>query len=130
MTIDDAVKLWVGRDFSRISTSLIKKAFKDNFEELELLSSEYPELDYPACWGWMFHPECSIDELWIKNNITTVEECGFLVYDSKETGILLGIDNMGYSFFDKHWKPLYKAIGLEWHLIESQSENKKVKLKK
>jgi hypothetical protein len=30
-----------------IPTELIKKAFKDNFEELELLSKEYPELDYP-----------------------------------------------------------------------------------
>ena len=48
MNIDDAVKLWSERDFSNIPTSLIKKAFKDNFEELKLLSSKYPELDYPA----------------------------------------------------------------------------------
>jgi hypothetical protein len=115
MDIDDAVKLWSERDFSNIPTELIKKAFKDNFEELELLSSKYPELDYPACWGWMFHPECSFDEEWIRKHISEVEECGFLVYDSDETGILLGVDGCGYNFYDEHWKPLYKIRGLSWH---------------
>lgn len=43
MSLDEAVKLWVERDFSNISTGLIKKAFKDNYDELELLSSEYPQ---------------------------------------------------------------------------------------
>jgi hypothetical protein len=98
MTLEEAVKLWVDRDFSNIPTMLIKKAFKDNFEELELLSSEYPELDYPAGWGWMFHPECRLDEEWIRENVNEVEECGFIVYDSDETGILLGVDGCGYDF--------------------------------
>ena len=115
MNIDDAVKLWVDRDFSNIPTALIKKAFNNNFEELELLSNKSPELDYPACWGWMFHPECSLDEEWIRCNIDEVEECGFLVYDSDETGILLAVDGCGYSFYDEHWKPLYIARGLQWH---------------
>jgi hypothetical protein len=56
MTLEEAVKLWVNRDFNNIPTELIKRAFKDNFEELELLTSEYPELDWPAGWGWLFHP--------------------------------------------------------------------------
>ena len=115
MNIDEAVKLWVERDFSNIPTELIKKAFKDNFEELELLSSKYPELDYPAGWGWMFHPGCSFDEEWIRNHIREVEECGFLVYDSDETGILLGVDGMGYDFYEDHWKPLYVIRNLHWH---------------
>ena len=38
MTLDDAVKLWVNRDYSNIPTELVKKAFKDNYDELELLS--------------------------------------------------------------------------------------------
>ena len=115
MTLNEAVKLWVDRDFSSIPTELIKRAFKDNFEELELLSNEYPELDFPACWGWMFHPECSVDEEWIRKNIEDVEECGFLIYDSDETGILLGIDGAGYDFYSSHWIPLYKKRGLKGH---------------
>jgi hypothetical protein len=115
MTLEEAVKLWVRRDFSNIPTELIKRAFKDNYEELELLSSEFPTLDFPAGWGWMFHPECSLDEEWIKENIRKVQRCGFLVYDSEETGILLGVDGCGYDFYSSHWIPLYKARGLRWH---------------
>lgn len=115
MTLDEAVKLWVNRDFSNIPTELVKKAFKDNYEELELLSSEYPELDYPAGWGTMFHPEWSLDEKWIREHIKEVEKCGFLIYDSDETGILLGVDGCGYDFFSEHWTPLYRRRGLLWH---------------
>lgn len=122
MTIDEAVRLWVNRDFSNIPTELIKKAFLENPEELELLSSEYPELDYPAGWGTMFHPEFSLDEEWIREHIEEVEQCGFLVYDSDETGILLGVDGAGYSFFDAHWTPLYKKRGLHWHQEETAAE--------
>jgi hypothetical protein len=120
MTLEEAVKLWVGRDFSSIPTELIKKAYRDNPEELELLSSEYPELDYPSGWGYMFHPENSLDEEWIRENISIVEECGFLIYDTEETGILLGIDGCGYSFYENHWTPLYKARDLHWHTEEKE----------
>ena len=121
MTLDDAVKLWVNRDYSNIPTELVKKAFKDNYDELELLSSQYPELDYPAGWGTMFHPEWSLDEEWIREHVKEVEDCGFLVYDSDETGILLGVDGCGYSFYDEHWTPLYKIRGLQWHEEKSKA---------
>jgi hypothetical protein len=55
----------------------------------------------------MFHPECLLDEEWITDNIEKVEECGFLVYYSEETGILLGVDGAGYDFYSNHWIPLY-----------------------
>ena len=115
MSIDEAVRKWVDRDFSSIPTSLIIKAYKNDYEELELLSNEYPVYAYPCAHGWMFHPENSLDEKWIKENIETVEKCGFLIYESEEAGILLGVDGGGYCFWDEHWKPLYKAVGFKWH---------------
>jgi hypothetical protein len=115
MTLEEACNLWLQKDFSLIPTSLIKKAFKDCPEELELLSSEYPSLDFPAGWGWLFHPDFSIDEEWIRENVESVEKCGFLVYDSEETGILLGVDGIGYDFVSEHFQPLYIARRLEWH---------------
>ena len=120
LTLEQAVKLWINRDFSAIPTLLIKRAYKDNPEELELLSSDYPELDYPSGWGYLFHPECSLDEQWIRENISIVQDCGILVYDTEETGILLGIDGCGYSFWESHWIPLYKARGLSWHSEEEE----------
>ncbi len=113
----EATKLWVQREFANIPTPLVKRAFRDNFEELELLSENYPELDYPCGWGWMFHPENRLDEEWILEHIQEVEACGFLVYDSDETGILLGVDGCGYDFYEHHWLPLYKRRGLEWHEV-------------
>ena len=98
MTLEEAVRLWVNKEFSFIPTGLVLKAYKDNPEELELLSSEYPEYAYPCAHGWMFHPDFSIDEDWIRENIEEVEECGFLVYDSEEAGILLALDSGGYDF--------------------------------
>jgi hypothetical protein len=115
MTLKEACDLWINRDFSMIPTGLIKKAFKDCPEELELLSSEDPTLDNPAAWGWMWHPDCSLDEIWIRENVDLVERCGFLIYDSEETGILLGVDGCGYSFEEEHFQPLYKMRGLRWH---------------
>ena len=118
MTLEEAVRLWTSRDFSAIPTELIKKAYKENPEELELLSSTWPELDFPAGWGYMFRPDNSLDEQWIRDNIDIVESIGFLVYDAEETGILLGVDGMGYCFVDAHWTPLYKARQLNWHSEE------------
>lgn len=30
--------------------------------------------------------------------------------------LLLGIDGIGYDFFEAHWRPLYDLLKLEWHL--------------
>jgi hypothetical protein len=118
MNIEEACKKWVGRDFSSIPTQLIKRAYKDDYYDLELLTSEEPVYDYPAAWGWMFHPDDTTDQRWIKENLQDVEDCGFLVYESDECGILLAIDGAGYDFYENHWIPLYKARGLKWHQIE------------
>jgi len=113
MDIYKACKEWV-KDFSLIPTSLIKKAYKNCPEELLLLSSKESEFDYPCGWGWMFKANDMTDERWIRENIEKVEECGFLVYESCECGILLGIDGLGYDFYKAHWIPLYKARGFEF----------------
>lgn len=66
-------------------------------------------------WGWLWNPNESIDECWIKENLQIVADCGFRVYESDEVGILLGIDGAGYDFYEAHWIPLYKVRGLQWH---------------
>jgi hypothetical protein len=115
MTIEEACRLWVERDFSSIPISIILKAYKDDPEELELLSSEYPVYAYPAAHGWMFFPENSIDRQWMEDNIDIVEKCGFIAYQSEDFDILLGIDGGGYCFYTDHWIPLYEARKLQWH---------------
>ena len=41
--------------------------------------------------------------------------CGFRIYESEDYGYIFGIDGAGYDFYEAHWIPLYKAIGLKWH---------------
>lgn len=118
MTIEEACELWMRRDFSNVSTELVKRAYRETMEDLELLSSREPELDYPCAWGWMFTPDDECDEEWILENIDEVEACGFFVFQSDECGVMLGVDSVGYSYFDTHWLPLYKARGFRWHLTE------------
>lgn len=66
-------------------------------------------------WGtmWAFSDPC--DEHWLENNIRTMADCGFRVYESEDYGWLFGIDGAGYDFYTAHWIPLYKARGLQWH---------------
>lgn len=67
-------------------------------------------------WATMFSPLNGLDSSWIEENLHLVSSLGFRIYEDQETGdIYLGIDGMGYSFYEAHWIPLYKARGLKWH---------------
>lgn len=71
--------------------------------------------DWLPMWGTLWTLE-GIDERWVQNNLTTVSECGFRIYEDEESGtIYLGIDGAGYNFYDGHWMSLYEARGLQWH---------------
>jgi len=122
MTLDEAVKKFA-KDFSSIPTELIKKAYKDDPENLVCLNSEeYFEEHYleyfPAIWGWMFKADDWTDEEWIRKNVKAVEEIGFIIYECEYCGILLGMNSCGHDFYEAYWKPLYLKRGLEWHLGE------------
>jgi hypothetical protein len=131
MTIKEACQQWINRDFSNIPTSLIIKSYKDNPYELECLNSEkflndrydYGQpYDWPCIWGTCFHPDFSLDEEWIRDNVEEVEKCGLLIYESDEIGIILAVDGAGYDFYSDHWIPLYKKRGLQWHSEKEEVE--------
>lgn len=83
-------------------------------------SDIYKEQDELPMWGWFWTFNNSLDEDWVRENLVTVAECGFRIYEYQDTGtIYLGIDGAGYNFYDAHWIPLYKARGLQWHSISA-----------
>ena len=51
-----------------------------------------------------------------------MSRCGFRIYESEEFGYFFGIDGAGYSFYDEHWVPLYRARGLHWHDPATEKE--------
>lgn len=88
------------------------------FAHLSDLEIEF--YDRLPMWGamWQFGDPC--DEHWIEEeeNRKKMSGCGFRIYHHEEWGYFFGIDGAGYSFYEAHWIPLYKARGLEWHHTE------------
>lgn len=76
-------------------------------------------------WGtlWSFGDGC--DDYWLSDcdGIRKMSQCGFRIYEHEEYGYFFGIDGAGYSFYDEHWIPLYKARGLEWHDPETEKKD-------
>ena len=68
-------------------------------------------------WGTLWTFGSQFDEDWARGNLEVMAGCGFRIYEIDE-GIIFGIDGAGYSFYDEHWIPLYKARGLQWHETE------------
>lgn len=83
--------------------------------QLEDLSVENEE-GLPM-WGtmWAFEDNCDSEWLDDEENLRKMAECGFRIYESEDYGYIFGINGAGYSFYDEHWIPLYKARGLRWH---------------
>lgn len=78
------------------------------------------EVDYDGSlpmWGtmWSFGDPC--DDHWMEkmNGVRIMSECGFRVYLNDDYGYYFGIDGAGYSFYEEHWIPLYRARGIQWH---------------
>jgi len=81
-------------------------------ECIDVYEDEVPKI---PMWGWVFVPNDPRDQRWIKSHAKEVAECGFIVYETDEIGVYLGINGAGYDFFEHHWLPLYRARGLKWH---------------
>lgn len=89
----------------------------DNGDKMELEEDNFEvEKDgYLPMWGtlWAFSDSC--DNWWIGENLQTMADCGFRIYESEDYEYIFGIDGAGYDFYESHWIPLYKARGLQWH---------------
>lgn len=113
-TIEEAARAWV-REFNAIPQSVIIKLCKNNIDDIYELTTPGEYDDFFPMWSTMWSFDCSIDEDWARENIETMQECGFRVYENDDFGIIFGIDGAGYSFYEAHWIPLYNARGLKWH---------------
>ena len=75
-------------------------------------------------WGTMWQFGDSCDDWWLEENLQTMADCGFRIYQhvgEDGWGYFFGIDGAGYDFYEAHWIPLYKARGLQWHKAEEKS---------
>lgn len=100
----------------RLSDGKLVSAEKDDFE--------VRRDDHLPMWGTMWSFGDSCDDWWLEkgDGIRVMSECGFRVYESEEFGYFFGIDGAGYSFYEAHWCPLYRARGLQWHDPATEKE--------
>lgn len=90
-------------------------------EEIEVDIDELHKEDFGdilPMWGTMWTFGSPFDEIWAKENLDKMAECGFRIYEDEDLGIFFGIDGAGYDFYESHWMPLYDAVGLKWHNAE------------
>lgn len=55
-----------------------------------------------------------------KDFLIQLANIGFRIYESEDYGYVIGIDGAGYDFYEAHWIPLYKLLGLHWHDVEEE----------
>ena len=122
----DRISIWSG-DYDGEHGEIVRHVDGDEYT-VQLDNDEYPDpvtvssdefdMEYDGglpMWStmWAFKDRCDI--VWLGNNLQAVADCGFRIYESEDYEYLIGIDGAGYSFYDEHWIPLYKARGLHWH---------------
>ena len=119
-TKKDACWAWVN-GFNAIPIGVVTKLWEysdyTDFYEITPYTDEEIEKIYDTLpmWGTMWSFGESIDEWWLEENLETMKECGFRIYESEDFGYVFGIDGAGYDFYESHWIPLYEARGLRWH---------------
>ena len=82
------------------------------------VDSEYDS--WLPMWGTLWTFEEDLDKDWARKNPEIVAKCGFRIFEDKETKeIYIGIDgdDDDYDFYEAHWIRLYKARGLQWHIV-------------
>lgn len=85
---------------------------------------EVQRLNFLPYWSTMWSFRDSADDRWLSDcdGIRKMTECGFRIFENDEFGYFFGIDGAGYSFYETHWEPLYKARGLRWHDEKTEHE--------
>ena len=116
-------------DEDGVKTDGVKTIIASTIDEINNL--EVQRYEHFPMWGTMWAFESNWDNDWLEENIQTMANCGFRIYESEDYRYIFGIDGAGYDFYEEHWIPLYKAMGLHWHDIENVTMGKiKIKAKR
>ena len=114
-TEESALSRLIGRDFIRHRLQNLEKIFPDYYEYTTTLREDYDE---GIIWNWVYEAESDyIAERIIENEDKIVKKAGVAVIDLSQeisdeydTGVFIGFQGAGYSFYDRHWYPLFKII--------------------
>lgn len=96
---------------------IVRREGKKRGVRIETRDFEVQRDGYLPMWGTLWSFGDSADDYWLEEcgGLQKMADCGFRIYENEDYGYVFGIDGAGYSFFEAHWMPLYKARGLRWH---------------
>ena len=91
-----------------------------NENQIDDARSEIENQQREVMWGTLFEAKDNTIKDWILDDYEKIiTEAGFTIIDLSrenegeyETGVFLGVNGMGYDFYDQHWIPLYKIFGV------------------
>lgn len=83
-------------------------------ERIEIDFDELCCLDSIPMWStlWALYGEPDYSEIAMYN------DCGISVYRTESDDYYIGINGCGYDFYEAHWLPLYRKMGICWHTTE------------
>jgi len=93
---------------------LFDEYFNLHRDQLEDAFFELEEASPVPMWSTIFVPS-GMDQDWFRDNAEAVAGVGFIVYETDEIGVYIGVNGAGYDFYSQHWLPLYRLRGLRWH---------------
>lgn len=88
------------RELNEFPTALIEKSEWDPVDGME------PDL---PMYGYMWNSKDFAVNEFLETHVELLNNLGFRVFRTPETGVLLGIDAWGYDF-SIHWNPLYEVL--------------------
>ena len=119
MTIREAVQEWV-RGFNKVDIDMIRDLWGNGLGDFCEITPDADEYDFdswlPYMGMWTFNDMAEVRWLENEEHLRVMAEYGFRIFDSRY-GYFFGIQGCGYDFYEAHWIPLYKAMGLHWHDI-------------
>ena len=106
------LKRWVETSFDCVPTTLIERAYRFSYEEIEILASPYDCQETPIIpyWGYVYLPSIIYHDKIIENAGIISKKAHFIIYYTEDLGVYLGIHGGGYDFYEKHWLPLYEIL--------------------
>ncbi len=99
-----------------VAAKLTAYSYGCDFVEITPDGSANNENKFPA-WNSLWAFSDYSDQTWAESNegLNAIFKCGFRIYESVDFGIVLGIDEPGYDFYESHWIPLFGERELHRH---------------
>ena len=95
----------------------MQKLFPNYYENI---LGDMDEDDYGSeiIWNWVYEAKDSyVAEKILENANKITDKAGVVIVDLSneiedefDTGVFIGFSGAGYSFYDRHWYPLFKII--------------------